>query len=54
MTTIKADLRAADRVLTRAVDKAVRMIRDGEPAREYEAVMVAAGVAAGVLMEARS
>ena len=53
MTHIKADIKAADRVLDRATKKAVAMIRDGAAPVEYRAVLVASVVAADVLLEDR-
>ena len=51
MTTIKADVAAADRVLTRACQKTIRLIREGHPEAVYLPVLIAAGVAADVLLE---
>ena len=51
MTTIKADVQAADRVLKRACRKAARLIREGHPEAVYLPVLIAAGVAADVLLE---
>ena len=53
MTTIKADIQAADRVLKRACAKTVRLIREGRTEVEYLPVLIAAGVAADVLLEER-
>lgn len=51
MTTVKADIAAADRVLKRACAKTVRMIRAGATGADYLPVLIAAGVAADVLLE---
>lgn len=53
MTTIKADIQAADRALRRACDKAVRMLRNGHGHADVRPVLEAAGITADVLMEAR-
>ena len=51
MTVYKADVQAADRVLKRACQKTVRMIRAGATTTDYLPVLIAAGVAADVLLE---
>jgi len=53
MTTIKADLQAADRLLKAAVSKTRRLIRDGADQRDYLPVLDAAVIAAAVLLEER-
>ena len=54
MTTVKADVAAADRVLKRACQKTIRLIREGHPEAVYLPVLIAAGVAADVLLEEAS
>ena len=51
LTVFKADRQAADRVLKRACQKTVRMIRAGATTTDYLPVLIAAGVAADVLLE---
>ena len=53
MTTVKADISAADRLLARAVTKTRRLIRDGADQRDYLPVLDAAVIAAAVLLEER-
>lgn len=49
MTTVKADIAAADRVLKAAVVRATELIRADRPAAEY--VMTVAGRAALLLID---
>ena len=51
MTTVKADINAADRALKRACKKTVQLIREGRTAAECVPVLVAAGIAADLLLE---
>jgi len=54
MTTVKADIAAADRVLNRAVKKTRALIAQGADQRAYLPVLDAAVIAAAVLMEERA
>jgi hypothetical protein len=49
VTTIKADIHAADRIIRRATTTAIALIREGEPLRA-EAFLLAAGLSAAMLL----